>query len=508
MYLYAVIETLDNLSKEALITEVITQHNKNKEIESELKEKRTQIEYLKHQIEQYEKLVHGARSEKFIPAENPKQTLLDLDLPADVEQEQNKIQSVSYTRRSAKKKNANHTGRMEFPKELPREEIVIEPAEDVTGCVKIGEEVTEELEVTPAVFFVKKYIRPKYARPNGEGIVIAELPSRPIDKGIPGPGLLATIITDKYVDHLPIYRQVKRYQRMGVTLSESTIGDWISDSCELLVPLFNVLKKQTLETKYLQADETPIPVLDKTKKHKTHRGYYWVYHSPNDKKIFFDYREGRGRDGPTDILKEFKGFLQTDGYGVYDTFNQQGATLLNCMAHARRKFIEAQHNDKARCDYVLEQIMELYIVESYAREKKFTHEQRHTLRQQKSVPILEELKSWFLLNLNEVLPSSVIGQAIAYSYSRWEKLSEYTKHGFLEIDNNLVENAIRPVALGRKNYLFAGSHKAAQRSAMIYSFFAMCKYHEVNPHEWLKETLSKISDTKISELHELIPGHK
>lgn len=493
------IETLQNLSKKELIEEII-------EKDSELKEKQIQLDYLKHQVEQYEKIVHGAKSEKFVPAENPKQTVLDLDLPAENE-DQAKTQSVSYIRRASKKKNANHTGRMELAKDLPREEIVIEPTEDVTGLVKIGEEVTEELEVTPAVFFVKKYIRPKYARANGEGIIIAELPCRPIDKGIPGPGLLATVITDKYVDHLPIYRQVRRYERMGVSLSESTIGDWISRSSELLVPLYDLLKKQTLETSYLQADETPIPVLDKTK-NKTHRGYFWVYHAPNDKKIFFDYREGRGRAGPTEILTGFKGFLQSDGYGVYDTFNQHGATLVNCMAHARRKFIEAQQNDKKRCDYVLAQMQELYIVESFAREKNFTHEQRYQIRQQKSVPILEELKAWFLLNLTEVLPSSVTGQAITYAYSRWEKLSLYAKQGHLEIDNNLIENAIRPVALGRKNYLFAGSHKAAQRAAMIYSFFAMCKYNEVNPHEWLKQTLAKIPDTKMSELHTLIPGHK
>lgn len=485
------IETLQNLSKKELITEVVNH--------------KSEIAYLKHRLEQYEKIVHGAKSEKFVPAENPKQTTLDLDLPADAE-EQKQTQSVSYVRRSAKKKNANHTGRMELAKDLPREEIVIEPTEDTTGCVKIGEEITEELEVTPAVFIVKKYIRPKYARTNGEGVIIAELPSRPIDKGIPGPGLLATVITDKYVDHLPIYRQVRRYERMGVSLSESTIGDWISQGSELLRPLYDLLKNQTLQTKYLQADETPIPVLDKTKS-KTHRGYFWVYHAPNDKKIFFDYREGRGRAGPTEILTGFKGFLQTDGYGVYDTFNQNGATLVNCMAHARRKFIEAQQNDKKRCDYVLERMLELYIVESFAREKNFTHEERYAIRQEKSVPILEELRAWFLLNLNEVLPSSVMGQAIAYAYSRWEKLSLYAKYGHLEIDNNLIENAIRPVALGRKNYLFAGSHKAAQRAAMIYSFFAMCKYHEVNPHEWLKQTLAKIPDTKMSELHTLIPGY-
>jgi len=494
VYLRIVIEAIESLSKEALIKEVV--------------EKNIQIEYLKHQLEQYQKIIHGSKSEKFVPAKNPEQITLDLDLPQDIESQNNKTKSISYTRRASKKQITTRNGRMEFPKDLPREEIIIEPDQDVTDCIKIGDEITEELEVTPAVFFVRKYVRPKYAKPNGEGIVIAQLPSRPIDKGIPGPGLLATVLTDKYVDHLPIYRQVRRYQRMGVELSESTIGDWISASCQLLTPLYELLKQQTLAATYLQADESPIPVLDKSKKDKTHRGYYWVYHAPNDKKIFFDYREGRGRDGPTEILKDYKGFLQTDGYGVYDSFDKNGVSTINCMAHARRKFFEAIENDKERCNYVLERMQELYIVESFAREYKFSARERHELRQEKSVPILEELKAWFLLNLNQVPPASVIGKAISYAYSRWDKLCEYTKHGFLEIDNNLIENAIRPVALGRKNYLFAGSHKAAQRAAMIYSFFAMCKYHDLNPHHWLKETLARLPETKMSELASLMPSSK
>ncbi len=494
-------ETLENLSKEDLVKEV-------REKNDLIQKKELELEYLKHQLEQYQKLVHGSKREKFVPVQNPEQVVLDLDLPTDAQGQETKKQTIAYTRKASKKQIVIRGGRMEFPKDLPREEVTIQPAQDITGCVKIGEEVTEELEVTPAVFFVRKYVRPKYAKPNGEGILIADLPSRPIDKGIPGPGLLATVLTDKYVDHLPIYRQVRRYQRMGVELSESTIGDWISQSCQLLNPLYDLLKEQTLTAQYLQADESPIPVLDKTKKDKTHRGYYWVYHAPNDKKIFFDYREGRGRDGPANVLKSYKGYLQTDGYGVYENFDRNGIVTLNCMAHARRKFIEAIENDKERCNYVLEQMQELYIVESFARENGFTYEERHALRQEKSIPILEELKAWLLLNLHQVPPASVIGKAISYAYSRWEKLCEYTRHGFLEIDNNLIENAIRPVALGRKNYLFAGSHKAAQRAAMIYSFFAMCKYHHVNPYEWLKETLTKISDTKMTELHSLLPSTK
>lgn len=492
------IAQLEKLTKEELVKQVELSH-------SELEKKQIQIEFLKHQLEQYQKIVHGSKTEKFIPAQNPEQITLDLDLPSDIKAPLEKRQYIAYNRKASKKQITERNGRMEFPKDLPREEIIIEPAQDTTGFVKIGEEITEELEVTPAVFFVKKYVRPKYAKPNGQGVVIAELPSRPINKGIPGPGLLATVLTDKYVDHLPIYRQVRRYQRMGVELSESTIGDWISDSCNLLTPLYDLLKRHTLNADYLQADESPIPVLDKAKKEKTHHGYYWVYHAPKDKKIFFDYREGRGRDGPTEILKDFKGFLQTDGYGVYEKFDVNGITTLNCMAHARRKFIEALDNDKERCNYVLERMQELYIVESFAREKNFSYNERYKIRQKKSVPILEELKAWFLIQLPKVPPASIMGKAIAYSYNRWGKLCEYTKHGHLEIDNNLIENAIRPIALGRKNYLFAGSHKAAQRAAMIYSFFAMCKYHNLNPYHWLKETLAKISDTKMSDLESLLP---
>ena len=492
------VETLEKLTKEELVKQVV-------ENRIQIEEKQIQIEFLKHQLDQYQKLVHGSKREKFIPEQNPEQTNLDLDLPSDLEPSELKKQKVFYTRKTSKKQIVERNGRMEFPKDLPREEILIEPAQDVSGCVKIGEEITEELEVTPAVFFVKRYVRPKYVLANGQGIAIAQLPSRPIDKGIPGPCLLATVLTDKYVDHLPIYRQVRRYQRMGVEFSESTIGDWIAASCDLLTPLYDLLKKQTLAAKYLQADESPIPVLDKTK-NKTHRGYYWVYHAPNDKRIFFEYRQGRGGGGPAEILKDYSGFLQTDGYRVYEKFHSDRIITLSCMAHARRKFIEALDNDKARSNYVLEQMQELYIVESFAREMKFTHEQRYQIRQEKSVVILKELHAWLLLNMQQVPPASVMGKAIAYTFARWEKLCEYTRHGSLEIDNNLIENAIRPVALGRKNYLFAGSHKAAQRAAMIYSFFAMCHYHKLNPHRWLEDTLSKIADTKISNLHTLLPS--
>jgi transposase len=479
-----VIEEYKKRSKEELITELIT---------------------TKERLAQIQKLVYGSKRERFVPEVDAKQLILDLDIPSDKLEDASKQVSISYTRRQNKQNKTVQTGRMALPADLPRVEIVIEPKEDVTGWKKIGEEITEELELKPGEFFVNRYVRPKYARVNGEGIVIGELPSRPIEKGIPGSGFLATIITDKYMDHLPLYRQIKRYERMGVKLNDSTFSEWVQASCKLLSPLYDELKKQILSQKYIQADETPIKVLDQAKKGASHRGYYWVYHCPHTKMVFFDYQPGRGREGPTEVLKDYKGFLQTDGYGVYDKFDTEDIRLIHCMAHARRMFDEALDNDKQRSESALVGIQELYKIESKAREEKMDYQQRQELRQQFSVPILLALKKWMQEHITQVTPQSLIGKAIAYSLSRWDKLSLYAEHGELEIDNNLVENAIRPVALGRKNYLFAGSHKAAHRAGMIYSLLATCKYNGVDPYTWLKNVLQVLPDHKANELHLLLP---
>ncbi len=334
-------------------------------------------------------------------------------------------------------------------------------------------------------------------------MVIGELPARPIAKGIAGPGLLAQIVIDKYTDHLPVHRQIQRFQREGIKLSSSTLTDWISGTRTLLEPLYDALKKEVLSANYLQADETPIKVLDKDKKGTTHRGYHWVYHAPEERLVLFDYREGRGREGPTECLKDFKGYLQTDGYAVYA--GRQGITLLSCMAHARRKFDEARDNDAQRSAYALAEIQKLYAIERQARENKLSHVERLALRQSNAVSILHDLKAWMIENYKSVVPKSPIGQALHYSLERWDKLMLYTTDGKLEIDNNLVENAIRPVAVGRKNYLFAGSHKGAARAAMLYSFLGTCKIHNINAFEWLRTTLDKIPNYPINKIAELLP---
>lgn len=461
---------------------------------------------LRHELDQLRRLVFGSRHERFIANTPPEQLALDLTAET-VQAAPVPVQAIEYTRQRRKEKTEKvQTGRMRLPADLPREQVILEPEGDVSGLKKIGEEITEELERIPGRLFVRQYVRPKYAKAGGEGVLIADLPVRPIDKGIPGPGLLAQIIIDKYTDHLPVHRQIQRFGREGIKLSSSTLTDWIGGTCTLLEPLYDTLKANVLSSHYLQADETPIKVLDKDKKGTTHRGYHWVYHAPVERLVLFDYREGRGREGPQEILKDFTGHLQTDGYAVYQDFDKKSTIKpFNCMAHARRKFDEAKDNDLVRASYALTEIQKVYAIERQAKNETLSTKQRQALRQEQSLPILQALKDWMLENYKMVLPKSAIGQALHYSLERFDKLMLYTTDGKLEVDNNLIENAIRPVAIGRKNYLFAGSHNGARRAAMLYSFIGTCKINDVNPFEWLKNTLETIPQHPVNKLYELIP---
>jgi transposase len=326
-----------------------------------------QVIQLQQQLSQLQKMIFGSKQERFIPTDtNSAQLSLDIQAEPVAACSIASAQKISYTRTNTvvETKPIEHPGRMKLPDSLRREEIIIEPAADTAGCKKMGEEITEVLDYTPGELFVKKYIRHKYAKPDNAGVLIGSLPSRPLEKAMAGEGLLAQIIIDKYVDHLPLYRQMQRFERNGLKLPYSTLTDWVSSTCKLIEPLFEALKKQVLQSSYLHADETPIKVMSKEKQGETHRGYYWVYHNSIDKIVFFDYQEGRGREGPLGILENFKGYLQTDGYGVYDIFGkQQGITLMHCMAHARRMFNEALNNDESRAAYAMKEIQRLYAIE-------------------------------------------------------------------------------------------------------------------------------------------------
>jgi transposase len=466
-------------------------------------EQEAEILYLKQELAQLKRMIFGSKSERHLGGD-PSQLSLGLGVET-VAPPEKETEQITYTRNKSDNKKGTAI-RLALPAHLHREEHIIEPEEDITGARKMGVVVTEILEYTPGKFYVEKYIRPKYVFPKEEKIVIGALPSLPIPRGNAGAGLLAHLLISKFVDHLPFYRQVQQFKRQDIDIAESTISGWFAASCRLLEPLYETLVKKIQQSSYLMADETPIPVQTKDKPGSTHKGYHWVYYSPVEKLVCFDYRKGRGREGPEKFLGSFRGMLQTDGYVAYDIYEKKdGITLFGCMAHARRKFEKAKDNDLKRAEYVLERMQQLYLIEREAREKGLSPEQRKDLRAEQSLPVLKELEKWMKEQLPDVLPKSSIGQAIAYTLGLWPRLTRYVDSGQVEIDNNLIENSIRPVAIGRKNYMFAGSHEAAQQAAMIYSFLGTCKINNVEPYQWLKNTLQRISDQSIQKLEELLP---
>lgn len=469
-------------------------------------------ELLKHRFEQLERLLFGTKSERFV-ADIPGQLALDLDV-ASVEVEVQTQEVAAHRRTKVKPVKISPHGRTPLPPSLRREKIMLEPLEDTTGMKRMGEEITEVLEYQAAELYVLQYIRPKYAcvqtaeeeQQGVSPIVIADLPTRPIEKGIPGIALLAYLLISKFVDHLPLYRLGKMFERQGVKIPDSTLVDWIKASCNLLVPLYEALKREVLACDYLQMDETPIRVLENEVKGKSHRGYFWVCHAPAQKLSLFTYDARRSAQLPDDLLATFHGTLQSDGYVVYEKYEKQaGVTLAGCLAHGRREFEQAKGNDLPRATHILTQIQSLYAVERQAKEKNLSADERLTLRQELSRPVFDQLHEYLKAEYQQVLPKSAIGQAIAYSLNRWEKLERFLLDGKIEIDNNLVENAIRPVALGRKNYLFAGNHEAAQRIAIMYSFMACCKMNQVNPQTWLQDVLFRIQDHPVNRIGELLP---
>lgn len=470
---------------------------KNKQLEEQAK-------YLQFQLDQIRRLMFGAKRERFVSNADLGQMTLPFDLPGEAVKEP-ELEKVEYTR--TKPSRENHHGRLELPMHLPVEEVIIEPKESTEGLKCIGQEITSTLDYVPAKLLVRKYIRNKYAMPDGQGILIGELPVRPIEKGIAEAGLLANILVEKFVDHLPLYRQVERFKREQVRIPATTIDSWITQTADLVEPLYHRLVNLVISQGYAQVDETPIKVLDhKNKNGKTHQGYHWVYNAPLQNAVFYDYQQGRGREGPMKLLKNFTGYLQTDGYSVYEWFAKQpGITHVACMAHARRKFEQALDYDAQKAGWVMKKIQELYAIERQAREACMSPAQRKELRLDKSLPVLNELGKELARMSKTAIPKSPMGIALNYTIGRWDNLMAYLYDGSLEIDNNWVENAIRPNALGRKNYLFAGSHEGAKRAAMFYSFFGTCKKNNVNPYEWLKKVLEIIPTYPANKIIDLLP---
>lgn len=506
--LFLSVQNQSVIAEETPLSLLQEENKKLTEINTEFQQK---IAFLEHELAQLKRMIFGSKRERYVPADNGQLSLdLDAELIAELQQEE---EQVSYTRKKAKKKGK--AVRLELPAHLPRQTEVIEPENKREGAKKIGEAVTEILEYNPGKIYVRRIVRPKYVQPIPETgvetdqdaqIIIAPLPILPIPQGNSGASLLAYLSISKFIDHLPFYRIVQMFKREGITLAESTINGWFIAMCRLLEPLYEELKKVVQNADYLFGDETPMPVKSSHKKGALHKGYFWVYRAPKLLAVFFDYHKGRGNKCPKEFLQCFQGALQTDGYAAYEQFESNPLIiLLACMAHARRYFEKALDNDAQKAGYMMSKIQDLYKIERDAKEKKLTYQERFDLRQKKAVPILNEIEIWLKANIGNVLPKSAIGTAIAYSLKLWPRLRRYTDNGEWEIDNNLVENSIRSVALGRKNYLFAGSHESARYAAMMYSFFGTCKMNDINPLEWFTETLTKIPECKLNDLKKLLP---
>jgi transposase len=477
---------LNILTKEQLIKEII--------------DLKGSINFLSQEIAQLKRMIFGQKRERFIPDVD------QLELFGDKPNQEVETEDVNYTRKKQIKKQTPHS-RNPIPSNLPRKEIIIEPeGVDTASMTKIGEERTEELEYEEAKLYVKVYVRPKYVSKIDEKIVIAEMPDRIIPKGIAGPGLIAHFIGSKFLDHLPIYRIIKDLKRKGVGIAESSANDWIKSAVGLIKPLYELQKRKILEKDYLMVDETTIRVLDIAKKGKAHKGYFWVYYDPVNKEVFFEYQKGRSSKFPTETLADFSGSIQTDGYAGYNEVGRrEDVTLLACFAHARRKFENALVNDKKRAVWMLGKIRELYLIERDAKESNLNFKERYELRQRHSIEILDEMYQWLKDNQYLVLPKSGIGKAINYTMNLWSRLIRYVNDGHYEIDNNFVENKIRPIAIGRKNYLFAGSHNGAEWAAILYTLLANAELKGLEPKSYLKELLTKIASHPINRLDELLP---
>ena len=482
-----------------------------------------QVAYLKRRI-------WGKSSERFIK-EDPRQRRIDFEgldlLPEEKEQAQEaRAEIESFRERRVKERIKRKPVRRPLPEDLPRVEEHLYP-EEISGNMEswreLEPEITEVLEYEPGKCYVRTIIRHKYVLRNkpaqesdneSSPIVTASLPAKyqPIARSYAGASLLAELMINKYVNHIPFYRQIQMMKQMGINLPPPTVNGWFKDTADLLRPLYYRLKEQVLATDYIQVDETTLPVIN-NEKHKTINGYIWMVRSVMDGQLFFHYDHGsRAQKVALSLLKDFRGAMQTDGYGVYKMYEyKQDVLPLGCWAHARRKFEESLNNDRARAEYALKQIGLLYEVEREADEKKLSFQERAKLRESHAYPIMVAFEKWLVNEYGKVLPKSPIGRAIKYTYDIYHRLSRYHLDGRYHIDNNLAENSLRSLALGRKNYLFCGNHDAAEDAAVIYSLMGCCKAAGANFREWLVYVLSHIHDYDedyTMDLAELLPSNR
>ncbi|HME58291.1 MAG TPA: IS66 family transposase [Terracidiphilus sp.] len=406
-------------------------------------------------------------------------------------------------------------GRGALPKSLQRQRVVYDLGEAKRQCPecqeplkRIGEDISERLEYVPASLVVIEEACQKYACPKGCTVVTAEKPMAPIEKGLPGAGLLAHVAVSKYGDHLPLHRQEEIFQRQGVELSRQTMCGWMRSCADLASPLYELMKKRLLDSKAVQTDDTPVPVLDPDLP-RTRTGRIWTYVGDDEHPYtVYDYTPNRSRDGPEAFLEEFRGYLQADAYSGYDHFYKEperGILEVACWAHCRRRFFEAQSSDLMRSTVMLAYIRLLYDVEREAGERKLKGEARRVLRQEKSKRILDDIRAYLQREQPQVLPKSPEGEAIAYTMSNWKALTRYLDDGDLAIDNNGAERSLRGIAVGRRNWTFYGSDNGGRTAAVLTSLITTSKRLGLDPFAYLRDIFERIGAHPQSRLAELLP---
>ncbi len=393
-------------------------------------------------------------------------------------------------------------GATRISKEMPRETTKIELPEDQRRCPccnevmqPIGEEVSERIDYAPAVLKVLETVRVKYACKKHEeaGVATAALPPHPIEKGMATAGLLAHVLVGKYKDHLPLYRQSCIFARHGVEIAESTMCDWVKDSAGMLLAVVMASKTSILESKVVQGDDTGITMIDGDVPGGSRRSFLWAYVGDRDE-VVFDFTVGRGREGPRSFLGDYRGYLQADAYSGYEVLFTTGRIVeVGCWAHARRRFFKALSADKVNAEYSMTAIRRLYEIERQAKELGLDFSERRDLRQNEAKPLLESMKPWLVALKQTVLPKSPMGDAIGYTLRQWDPLNRYLEDGCLAIDNNRVERQMRGVAVGRKNWMFAGSKAGGQRAAVIYSLVGTCGLLGIEPWAYLKDVLQRLA---------------
>jgi transposase len=472
-----------------------------------LEKAQRRIEQLEHSVDLLLRQKYGPRSERIDPNQ----------LRLFVEESDERVSTeanVSLETPEKPKRTWKRRGRQTLPERLPRVPVVIELSEAERACPGCGglrahfdDEVSEQLDYKPASLFVRQFIRRKYAcRPCQEHVAIPAKPPQPIDKGLPGPGLLAHVITNKYGYHLPLYRQEQILAHHGVTISRSTLCGWMARSAELFAPLYDLLIKRVRGSRVIWTDDTTVPVWDPTLP-RTRTGRFWVYlGDAGNQYCVYEFTPRRTRDGPERFLAGFRGYLQADAFAGYDRLCA-GADVIRvaCWAHARRKFDEARTTAPLFSHLALARIQQLYRIEKAC--ANLSVEGRRVIRQRDAVPLLIAFGEWLDELGRKVLPKSPIGKAVSYARAQWADLRTYTLDGELSIDNNVSERSLRPQAIGRKNYMFVGSDRGGRTAATLYSLVGTCKRHQIDPFAYLEDVLERLPTHPGELLADLLPDN-